>query len=240
MIEFKDAERRQTKLKIALTGPSGSGKTYSALLMARGIGGRVAVLDTENGAASLYADMEEGPLAGFAFKTFVLSPPYTIGRYVEAMMAAEKAGFDILIADSISHAWAGEGGILDKKSKLDARGTGNSYVNWQSLTPEQELFFSRIQNANIHMICTMRSKQEYVLEKNEKDKLVPVKVGMAPIQREGSEYQFTVVLDLNMSHTATTSKDRTSLFDGKFFKPTIETGEALMKWLMKAKPAIAA
>jgi hypothetical protein len=225
---FQKAERKQAKLKLAMTGPSGSGKTFSSLLIASGIGKKIALIDTENASASLYADR-------FEFDTLVLKPPYTIQRYLEAMKAAESAGYDVLIVDSLSHAWAGEGGILDKKSKLDARG-GNSYVNWAALTPEQEQLFSVIQNANIHMICTMRSKQDYVLELNEKGKSVPKKVGMAPIQRDGAEYQFTTVFDLAMDHAATTSKDRTGLFDGQYFKPTKETGERLMTWLASAKP----
>lgn len=225
---FQKAERKQAKLKLALTGPSGSGKTYSALLMATGIGKKIALIDTENASASLYADR-------FEFDTMVMKPPYTIPRYLEAIRAAIGARYDVLIIDSLSHAWAGEGGILDKKAKLDSRVGSNSFTNWSSLTPEQEQLFSGIMNADINMICTMRSKQEYVLEQNERGKQVPRKVGMAPIQRDGAEYQFTTVFDMAMDHSASTSKDRTGLFDGQLFKPTKETGEALMKWLQSGK-----
>lgn len=232
---FKKAERTQARLKIALTGPSGSGKTFSGLIIAAGIGKKIAVVDTENGSASLYADMDKGPLAGISFDTLEVTPPYTIAKYVEAIEAAEKAGYDVLIIDSISHAWAGEGGLLDKKTALDARG-GNSYTNWATITPEQERFKSRLLQADLHIICTMRSKQDYVLELNDKGKQAPKKVGLAPIQRDGMEYEFTTVLDLAMDHNAAASKDRTGLFDGQLFKPTKETGAKIMKWLKAGKP----
>ena len=190
MSAFRKAERTQARLKIALTGPSGSGKTFSGLLIASGIGKRIAVVDTENKSASLYADMEKGQLAGIGFDILEIDPPYTIGKYLEAIEAAERDGYDVLIIDSISHAWAGEGGLLDKKTALDARG-GNSYTNWAQITPEQERFKARILQADMHIICTMRSKQDYVLELNDKGKSAPKKVGLAPIQRDGMEYEFT-------------------------------------------------
>jgi hypothetical protein len=223
-------------LKLAISGPSGSGKTYSALLIAIGIGKKIAVVDTENGSASLYAGMEKGPLQGIEFDVLDINPPYTIQRYNEAITTAEKAGYDVLIIDGISPAWAGDGGLLAKKEALDARG-GNSYTNWAGITKEHEIFKARLLNADIHLICTLRSKQDYVLEVNEKGKQAPKKVGMAPIQRDGMEYEFTTVFDLAMDHNAIASKDRTSLFDGEIFKPSAETGKKIMAWLSKgAKP----
>jgi hypothetical protein len=228
MVAFRKAERKLAKLKIALTGPSGSGKTMSALLIAKGIGKKIALIDTENASASLYADR-------FEFDTVALTPPYTIPKYIEAIKAAQDAGYDVVIIDSISHAWAGDGGLLAKKESLDARG-GNSFANWGGISKEHEQFKSILLNCSIHLICTMRSKQDYVLEVNEKGKSAPRKVGLAPIQRDGMEYEFTTVLDLAMDHNAQASKDRTSIFDGQIFKPTKETGETLMKWLQEAKP----
>lgn len=232
---FQKATRKQAKLKIALTGPSGSGKTFSALLMASAIGKKIAVVDTENKSASLYADRNAGPLAGLAFDILEIDPPYTIAKYVEAVELAAKDGYDVLIIDSISHAWAGEGGLLSKKEALDQRG-GNSYTNWAGITKEHEIFKARLLNCDIHLICTMRSKQDYVLEVNEKGKSAPKKVGLAPIQRDGMEYEFTTVFDLAMDHNAIASKDRTSLFDGQVFKPTAEVGKKIMAWLMGGKP----
>jgi hypothetical protein len=228
---FKKAERKQAKLKIALTGPSGSGKTYSALLIASGIGKKIAVIDTEHASASLYAGSKGLP----EFDTAVIEPPYTIQKYSDAIKEAQKTGYDVLIIDSISHAWAGDGGLLSKKEALDARG-GNSFANWAGISKEHEQFKSMLLNADVHIICTMRSKQDYVLETNDKGKQAPRKVGLAPIQREGMEYEFTSVLDLAMDHNAVASKDRTGLFDGKIFKPSIETGASLYKWLLEAKP----
>lgn len=233
---FRKAERTQARLKIALTGPSGSGKTFSGLLIAAGIGKRIAVVDTENRSASLYAGMDKGPLAGLEFDTLEIDPPYTIAKYLEAIEAAERGGYDVLVIDSISHAWAGEGGLLDKKGALDQRAGSNSYTNWAPITKEHELFKARLLNSDLHLICTMRSKQDYILEVNDRGKSTPKKVGLAPIQRDGMEYEFTTVLDLAMDHNAAASKDRTGLFDGQVFKPSKETGAKIMKWLKAGKP----
>ena len=223
---FKKAERKQAKLKLALTGPSGSGKTYSGLKIAAGLGKKIAVIDTENDSASLYAGQVGIP----EFDTCPISPPYTIEKYRAAIKAAVQAGYDVLVVDSLSHAWQGEGGLLEQKEALDARGRGNSYTNWATITKQHEAFKSEILNADVHMICTMRSKQEYA-QMEENGKKVVKKLGMAPIQRDGMEYEFTVVLDMAMNHTAEASKDRTSLFDGKIFTPSEKVGEALLKWL---------
>lgn len=236
MSVFQRAERRQGKLKVAITGPSGSGKTFSSLLLAAGIGKRIAVVDTENHSASLYADYTTGPLAGIVFDILAIDPPYTVQKYLAALEAAEREGYDVLIVDSISHAWAGEGGLLDKKSALDQRPNANTYASWMKITPEHEKFRAKILQSKLHVICTMRSKQDYILAEVN-GKKVPQKIGMAPIQRDGMEYEFTVVFDLAMDHNATASKDRTSLFDGEIFKPSRETAKRLMEWLASAKPA---
>ncbi len=232
---FKKASRKNVKLKLAFTGPSGSGKTYSALLLATGITtvDKIAVIDTENGSASLYSNRFLDA-NGEPFSTVNLSPPYTTARYIEAIDAAISAGFEVLILDSISHAWQGEGSILDRKTSHDARNpTANSYTSWAQFTKEQEAFVSKILNAPIHLFTTMRSKQDYVLSANEKGKMTPKKVGLAPIQRDGMEYEFTTVFDISMNHEATTSKDRTELFDGQYFKITQETGKKLIEWVGK-------
>lgn len=234
---FQRAERRQGKLKVAITGPSGSGKTFSSLLLAAGIGKRIAVVDTENHSASLYADYTTGLLAGIEFDILAIDPPYTVQKYLTALEAAEREGYDVLIVDSISHAWAGEGGLLDKKSALDQRPNANTWSSWGKITPEHEKFRAMILQSKLHIICTMRSKQDYILSEVN-GKKVPQKVGMAPIQRDGMEYEFTVVFDLAMDHNATASKDRTSLFDGEVFKPSRETAKRLMDWLSSAKPAL--
>ena len=227
MSKFQRAERKRAKIKVAITGPSGAGKTYSALALASGLGKRIAVIDTENDSASLYSDR-------FEFDTLVIDAPYTIQKYLEAMNAAQEEGYDVLIIDSITHAWAGEGGLLAKKEALDARG-GNSFSNWAGITREHEQFKANLLGSDIHLICTMRSKQDYVLDMGDKGKTTPRKVGLAPIQRDGMEYEFTTVFDVSMDHDASTSKDRTGLFDGHTTKITEKTGRRFQEWLNGAK-----
>lgn len=226
-LTFKKAERRQAKLKLAISGPSGSGKTMSALRMAKGIGGRIAVIDTENGSASLYADQ-------FDFDTLSIDPPYTSQKYVAAIKAAEEDGYEIIIVDSFSHAWAGEGGTLDQKSARDARG-GSGFANWKE--PKQA--YGQVKNAILHssshMIVTVRSKQAY-LQVEEGGRTKIQKAGMDPIAEPGIEYEFTVFFDAQMDHKVQASKDRTSLFVGSIFQVTEETGVTLIKWLASAKP----
>lgn len=224
---FQQAKRQQAFLKMALTGPSGSGKTMSALLMASGLGKKIAVLDSENGSASLYSSAVD-------FDTAPLSPPFTTEKYIQAIQFAEKNGYDVLIIDSLTHAWSGPGGLLEQKEQMDSRG-GNSFANWAKITPKHNALMSAILHSKVHVIATMRSKQDYVLaDKNGKQ--VPQKVGLAPQQREGAEYEFTTVLDIAMNHEAESSKDRTGLFDGKLFKITKETGTAIKNWLDSAEP----
>lgn len=229
---FQKAERRKVHLKIALTGPSGAGKTYSALMLARGLGKKVALVDTENGSASLYADR-------FEFDTVTMSPPYTTTKYIQAINEAIKLGYDVLVLDSLSHAWAGDGGILARKEQLDAGGGGSKsgYANWAKFSKEHEQFKAAILNAGIHIVASMRSKTEYALVE-ERGKQVPKKVGMAPVQRDGMEYEFTTVFDLDITHHATVSKDRTGLFaEQPPFVINDKAGQDFMAWLASAKPA---
>lgn len=231
-IVFRKATRRAVKVKLAVQGPSGAGKTVAMLELLKALaeGGRIAVIDTENGSASLYADR-------YDFEVLDLAPPYTSVRYIEAIEAATEAGFAAIGVDSLSHQWIGEGGILSRKEALDARPGSNSYTNWATFTKEHEMFKARILNAPVHLIATMRAKQDYVLETNERGKQTPKKVGMAPVQREGVEYEFTTVFELQMDHRAIVSKDRTGLFGGSsdpidLLRP--DTGKALLAWLKEA------
>jgi hypothetical protein len=166
-----------------------------------------------------------------------MTPPFENAKYIEAIKSAEKAGYDVLIVDSITHQWAGEGGLLNKKEQMDARG-GNSFANWAKMTPEHEKFKATIQHSKIHLIATVRSKQDYVLGENDKGRQAPKKVGLAPVQREGMEYEFTTVFDVAMNHEAATSKDRTGLFVDKIFQITEETGMAIKKWVEGGKEVV--
>lgn len=231
---FKKAERKKVHFKLAISGPSGSGKTFSSLMILKGLipNGKIAVIDTEAGSSQLYAGRPGVP----EFDVIELGPPYTTERYLELMQAAVREKYDGLIIDSTSHQWNSEGGILDRKEKEQLAKPGlNGFTLFAKYTPEHERFKMAILHADIHIIATMRSKVEYAMEQNDRGKTVPRRVGLAPIQREGFDYEFTTMLDLSVDHYATTSKDRTGLFDGKHFMPNEETGTQIHEWLMTGK-----
>ena len=222
-MEIRKAERKKAKLRLGIAAPSGAGKTYSALLLAFGLGGKVGLIDTEHGSGDLYAHLGDYDIIG-------IEAPYTVAKYTQAIKAFEQAGYNTVIIDSLSHAWSGDGGLLDKQGKMADRGT-NSFAAWRTITPEHNALVDAMLSSPCHIIATMRAKQEYVLETNSKGKQEPKKVGMAPVQREGMEYEFTVMLDVDMNHIASASKDRTSLFDGQYMKITPDTGAMLLAWL---------
>lgn len=227
MIQVHKAERRKAKLRLLLTGPSGSGKTYTAIIVARGLvgpTGKILLIDTERGSGELYADLTNYDVAP-------LEPPYRTEHYIEAIKYAEENGYDAVILDSITHAWAGQGGLLEQVDTIS--GSGNKFTAWSSITPKHQAFLDSMLSSPIHVIATVRSKTEYVLIPDEKGKNKPEKRGLAPIQRDGVEYEFTLVLDMAPNHTAEASKDRTGLFDGEIFYPTEETGKQLADWLDK-------
>lgn len=224
---FVKAGRHQSRAKIALAGPSGSGKTYSALLIAKGMGGKVAVIDTERGSASLYSHLMD-------FDVLELFPPYRPEKFIDAIGEAIKAKYETLIIDSITHEWNGSGGILDLVD-LAVKGSrsGNSFTAWNEITPRHRAFVDCILQCPAHVIATLRTKAAYILEEKG-DKKVPRKVGMAPEQRDGIEYEFTTVLDISVdSHIAMPSKDRTGLFTDPG-RITEETGAVIRDWLASA------
>lgn len=225
---FKKAVRQRVKARIGICGPAGSGKTMSALRLAFGIvgsNGKIAVLDTENESASLYAHLGD-------YDTDVIKPPFTVDKYINGIREAERNGYDLLIIDSLSHAWAGTGGILEYvDAKADAA-KGNKFAGWREATPRHNSLVDAMLQSPMHIIATMRSKTEYILVEDEKGKKVPKKVGMAPVQREGMDYEFTLVFDVDQErHMATASKDRTELFDDFFGKLTEEHGKTIRQWL---------
>ena len=224
-MEFRKAEKRKAKLRLGITGPAGSGKTYGALLIAKGLGGRIVMLDTENGSGDLYDGLCDYDIGE-------ITAPYDVEKYIDGIHQAEKAGYNVVIIDSLSHAWAGEGGLLDQQGKIaDSSRSGNSFAAWRQITPKHNKLIETMLNSPCHIIATMRSKTEYIQAENERGRTEIRKVGMAPVQREGMDYEFGVVFDLNVSHMASVSKDRTSLFDGQVFKLSEDTGTALKNWL---------
>jgi hypothetical protein len=223
-MEIRKAERKKAKLRLGLAAPSGAGKTYSALQLAFGLRGKIGLIDTEHGSGDLYAHLGEYDIIG-------IEAPYTVAKYLQAIKAFEQAGYTTIIIDSLSHAWAGDGGLLDKQGKIADSGKANGFAAWRTITPEHNALVEAMLRSPCHIIATMRAKQEYVLETNDKGKQTPKKVGMAPVQRDGMEYEFTVMLDIDMNHVASASKDRTSLFDGQYFKISQDTGATLLQWL---------
>lgn len=230
MMQFQKATKTQARLRLALDGPSGSGKTYTMLRVATALGARVAVIDTERGSASKYADE-------FNFDALNLDSfhPQT---YIDAIHAAEASGYDVLGIDSLSHAWFGREGALElvdretKKSK-----SGNSFTAWREITPLHNALVDAILRANLHVIATMRTKTEYALSTNERGQVVPKKIGMAPVQREGMEYEFDVVGDLDLDHSLIVAKTRCRALDGKMIaKPGAELAATLKQWLTDGAP----
>ncbi|MBU6158434.1 MAG: ATP-binding protein [Bacteroidetes bacterium] len=221
-MQLQTAQRKRAKIKMGMQGPSGSGKTYSSLLIAYGLckdWKKIAVVDTENHSADLYAHLG-------AYNTISLSAPFTPERYMQAIDVCENAGMEVVIIDSITHEWEN---LLDYHSSLQ----GNSFTNWGKVTPRHNDFVQRILQSPCHIISTIRTKQDYVLS-DKNGKMVPEKVGLKSVQRDGVEYELTLVFDLDMKNHATASKDRTGLFFGKpEFKISIETGRMIHEWCNK-------
>ena len=230
-IQVRKAERTQKALKVLLSGPSGSGKTYSALLLAKGIGGKILCLDTENKSADLYSDIVD-------FDKVDIEAPFTVDKYIEVMQYAESNGYQTLIVDSFTHAWAGEGGLLDEKSVLDMKPGSNSFTNFSKITPKQERLKSAIVQADINIIGCTRAKGKLEMTKDESSHKVKIeKMGMESIQREGFEFEFDTQFMIDMKHMAETAsgKDRTRLFEGRYFQISEQTGKDMMAWKQSAK-----
>jgi DNA polymerase III delta prime subunit len=218
-LTFTRATRAQVPLKLGISGPSGSGKTTAALKLSRGLIGPdapLAFLDTENGSASLYADITP-------FDVINMNPPYLVQKFLDGITAAVEAGYKALVIDSASHEWIQ---ILQDKEALDARG-GNQWTNWATFTKKHEDFLAAIRHAPIHLILCLRSKEKH--EMNDQKKIV--KMGMGNQMRDGFSYELTTVFDVAMDHNAVADKDRTGLFGGRMWPITEATGQELSKWL---------
>src|ERR1035437_688265 len=218
------AERKQALIKLAIQGPSGSGKTYSSLLLAYGLVGNwnhIVVIDTENNSSHLYSHLGN-------YNVLSLSEPFSPERYIEAIETCEKAEMRAIIIDSISQEWEGNGGIIESHGSM----AGNSFTNWNRVTPRHNAFVQKMLQSPCHILATIRSKQDYVLtDKN--GKMVPEKVGLKGVTRDGMDYEFTVVLDLDIKHQATASKDRSGLFANPLpFLITEQTGSKIKIWCL--------
>ncbi len=224
MSSIRKATKEKLRTRQAYFGPSGSGKTYSALRVAKGFGGKIGLIDTEHGAASLYAD----DVAEF---DVIELTHYSTEEYIAAIKEFAAAGYPVLIIDSLSHAWMGKGGILDQSDAM-----GGRFDAWRKLTPKQLALVDAILSYPGHVIVTMRTKTEYVVEKNEKGRSEPRKIGTAPVQKDGMEYEFDIVGSFT-DGTMKIEKTRFSKLDGAVIR---HPGEALSKtilsWLTDAKP----
>lgn len=221
-MELKKASRKQVKLRLNISAPSGAGKTYSALRMAKGLVGsweKIAVIDTENGSASLYSHLGE-------FNTIDITAPFTPEKYIEAIDVCLAAGMEAIIMDSTTHEWTT---LLEENETLaQAKFRGNTWSAWSQTTPRHDRFVNKVLQCPAHVITCTRSKTETVMGEDKKVK----KVGMKDQQREGWEYELTVSLNIDRdTHLAMPSKDRTNLFEGKNpFLITEEIGEQIKEW----------
>jgi len=237
MMQLRQAERKQAKIRIGMFGPSGSGKTMSALKLARGITewNKIAVIDTENNSADLYSHLGD-------YNVLTVESPFNPEKYIEAIRACEHSGMEVIIIDSITHEWAGAGGILELVDEL-GKAVKNPMQVWAKLTPRHNRFISAILESPAHVICCGRSKQDYVMnqvEKNGRTINVPEKVGLKAVTREGFDYEMTLSFDLAINHYANTSKDRTDLFMGRpDFIISEETGKTIIEWNKTGKINVA-
>jgi len=222
-MQIVKVEKKKLKFKIGMAGPAGSGKTYSALKLAGGVAkwDKICVIDTENRSSSFYEKFGD-------YNTIDLRAPFTPEKYIQAIDLCVKSGMEVIIIDSISHEWDGDGGLLDVHSKM----IGNSFTNWSKITPRHNKFIQAILQADAHVITTVRKKQDYVMDNGGTDgKSRVTKVGLKEVQRDGFEYELSVNFELDMSNQAIAGKDRTGMFVGRpEFKITEETGKELLAW----------
>ena len=224
-MKFQRATKQQSRLRLAIFGPSGAGKTFSALRIAAGLGGKIAVIDTERGSASKYADR-------FEFDVLDL-PKFDIATYVEAIKAA--SGYSVLIIDSLTHGWHE---LLSEVEKIArSKYSGNTWSAWSEGTPMQRQLVDALLAFDGHIIATMRSKTEWALTKDEKGRNKPERVGLAPEQGKGIEYEFDILLEMTTDHIASVTKDRTGKFQDAIMEmPGEGFGQELAAWLGVGDP----
>lgn len=227
-IAFQKAIKRDAKLRLALCGPAGSGKTYSLLSIASELGGPIAYVDTEHGSASKYADL-------FTFD--VIEPAdFDPRKLIESIKAAVEAGYRVICIDSLSHYWMGKGGELEMVDGAAKRTQGNSFAAWKTVTPVHNELVDTIIGAKIHVLVSMRTKTEWLVEKDERTgKSAPRKIGLAPVMRDGIEFEFDVCGDLDQENTLTITKSRCPALTNKVFpRPGQDMAQTLKAWLTGA------
>lgn len=234
-MKFTKATKKKSRARFALIGPSGSGKTWTALLFACHIaslsGGRVAVIDSERGSARKYADV-------FNFDVLELED-FSPSSYMAALRAADEEGYAVVVVDSLSHAWMGKGGALEMVDRVTAQSkSGNSFDAWRKVTPEHNRLVDSLLALRAHLFVTMRTKTEYVLEENDRGRKVPRKIGLQPVQRDGLEYEFDVVADLDIDNQMVVGKTRCSrLRGGVYLRPDKSVADVYARWLDEGEAA---
>lgn len=248
-LSFQKAKREQVRIKINIAGPAGSGKTMSSLLLGYGliraehpdwseekIWDSICVCDSECGSASLYVGTQVGPTTIGAYNVINLAPPFTAQLYMDAIHMAEQHDMAVIIIDSLSHMWMGEGGLLDEQGKIAAR-TNNSYTSWRTISPQYTKLVDTILQSSSHIITCARAKMEYQQVKNDAGKTQVKALGMGLELRSGYEFEVSVNFMLDADHVANATKDRTGIFDGKYFVIDANTGKTLYEWLSSGAPA---
>ncbi|WP_063813557.1 ATP-binding protein [Nocardia anaemiae] len=226
--EFKPAVRRKSKARMALAGPSGSGKTYTALALAsewaQRDGGVVGMVDTEHGSASKYQGLN-----GWQWQT-VEPERFSPVSLVEILGVAAGQGFTTLIIDSWSHYWMGQDGMLEQ---VDRRKSGsNSFSGWKEANPDERRMVEAMLTFPGHLIVTMRTKTEYVVDEDGRGRSVPRKVGTRPVQREGLEFEFDIVADLDLRNNLHISKTRLPFLTNQVIPtPGAELANEIADWL---------
>lgn len=230
---FQKATRAQLKARVAFAGPTGAGKTWTALEWATVLanGAPIAFVDTERGSASLYSDH-------FTFDVMAFDPPYDPQRLTDILKVAEGHGYAVVVIDSLSHFWEGEGGTRDIADAAAARSGGNSFAGWKDATPKLRHLIDVMLGLDAHVVATMRSKMEYVIEQNERGKSAPRKVGLAPVMRAGVEYEFTLVGDIDLDHRIAITKSRCDRLADELVLPgrASEAAQLFADWLSEGKP----
>ncbi len=241
---FKKAIKQNAKLRLALCGVTGSGKTFTSLRIATGLGGRTAFVDTEHGSASKYAHTRSCGGPGVCtdpshFEFDVIEPstfdPRELMKFIDA---AIENGYSNFISDSLSHYWMGVGGELEmvdnvaKQAAARSGREGNSFTAWKTVTPIHNQLVDKLISAPIHIICCLRKKTEWVIEKDEKGRSVPRKVGMENVMRDGIEYEFDICGDLDQDNNLVVTKSRCHSLSGKVInRPGADVAKVLHAWL---------
>lgn len=225
-LEIKKATKSEAKLRLSLIGVSGGGKTFTSLSIAEHLGKKILVVDTEHGSASKYADL-------FTFDVIELEE-FAPENFIQSIRLAEKHGYDVIVLDSLSHAWMGKGGLLDIHGDEEKK-TRNSFTAWKTVTPKHQALIDAIVQSKIHVIATMRAKTDYAMD-TENGKTKVKSVGLAPVQRDGMEYEFDVVATLDIENNFIVQKSRCPMLSGKVFhKAGVQVAEILNVWLQGVK-----